>query len=452
MYYGFCHVILKKNITAKNIVLLVASLFFYAYGEKWYVILLLSSIVMNYVFGWLLALKKYPGVILGVSVFLNLALLFVFKYLDFVVLNCNRFFHMQIPLTGLELPIGISFFTFQALSYVIDVYRGKVSVQKDPIKLGLYISLFPQLIAGPIVRYDEVKEQMSTRKESYALFSEGVIRFITGMAKKILLADTMALFANRILSSLMAGNSLTISMAWLGAIAYTFQIYYDFSGYSDMAIGLGKMFGFHFPENFNYPYIARSVTEFWRRWHISLSSWFRDYVYIPLGGNGKGKSASAKSFLVYRNMFVVWLLTGIWHGAGWTFLLWGMMYFVVLTVERVFKIGRERELPKILSHIYTMVVVTVGWTIFQSPSLGIAFQYLKAMFGVGAGGILDATALFYLKDNWIFFFLAGIFVTPIGRKMEKYFRLHQMLLGFILLLVIIYIMKGTYSPFIYFSF
>lgn len=458
LYYGLCHVILHKNITAKNILLLIASLLFYAYGEKWYVLLLASSILFNYIFGILIG--RYTGVaeqngiaagktgkkiILIIAVICNLGLLFVFKYLDFVLANCNRFFHTSVPLTGIELPIGISFFTFQALSYVADVYRGTSQVQKNPIKLGLYISLFPQLIAGPIVRYETVEQQMNDRQESFLQFREGVIRFITGLGKKVLLADTMALFASRILVQVTGGAKINAALAWLGAIAYTLQIYYDFSGYSDMAIGLGKMFGFTFPENFRHPYIAESVTEFWRRWHISLSSWFRDYVYIPLGGN-------TSSWRTYRNMLIIWLLTGIWHGAGWTFILWGLMYFVVLAVERLAGIGRTRKLPAVISHIYTMLVVIVGWVIFMSPSLPVAVNYLKTMIGIGATGWLDSTAYFYLRDNIVFFILAVLFVTPVGKRLEKYPRLQQILLGAVFLLVIVYIIKGTYSPFIYFSF
>lgn len=480
LYYGLGHVILRNNITVKNILLLIASLVFYAYGEKWYVLLLVGSILFNYVFGLLInrcdeksaqkgiAAVKHDRIdaqndvigqnnriageskigkkiVLIVAVIGNLGLLFLFKYLDFVLANCNRFFHTSIALTGIELPIGISFFTFQALSYVADVYRGTSKVQKNPIKLGLYISLFPQLIAGPIVRYETVEKQMSERRESVPLFNEGVIRFITGLGKKVLLADTMALFAARILAQVTNGSKISAALAWLGAAAYTLQIYYDFSGYSDMAIGLGKMFGFSFMENFNYPYIAGSVTEFWRRWHISLSSWFRDYVYIPLGGN----TSSGRTYL---NMLIVWLLTGIWHGAGWTFILWGMMYFVVLAVERLIGIGRTRKLPPVIANLYTMLVVLVGWVIFMSPSLSIALNYLKTMVGVGAAGWTDSTALFYLKDNIVFFVLAVLFVTPVGKKLEKYRRLQQVLLGAVLLLVIVYIIKGTYSPFIYFSF
>ncbi|MBP3468099.1 MAG: MBOAT family protein, partial [Lachnospiraceae bacterium] len=299
--------------------------------------------------------------------------------------------------------------------------------------------------AGPIVRYDAIEKQMDERTETYPMFGDGVVRFIVGLGKKVLLADTMALFAGRILTTASVGNALSVSMAWLGAIAYTLQIYYDFSGYSDMAIGLGKMFGFTFMENFNYPYIAKSVSEFWRRWHISVATWFRDYVYIPLGGN-------TNSWKTYRNIFIVWLLTGIWHGAGWTYIAWGMLYFVVLVFERLTGLGRTRKLPAVVAHIYTMFIVIIGMVIFMAPSLSIGMRYVGNMIGIGATGWLDSTTLFYLKDNWIFFILSVLFVTPIGKKLEKVSRLHQLLLGLVLILSIIYIIKGNYSPFIYFSF
>lgn len=446
LYYGGCHILLRNNITAKNILLLIASLIFYAYGEGWFVLLLVVSMGMNYVFGLLIDRAEHQKkLFLILALLCNLGLLFVFKYLDFVLINCNRFFHTDFPLTKLELPIGISFFTFQAVSYIADVYRGAAKVQKNPIKLGLYISLFPQLVAGPIVRYDAIEKQMDERTESYPMFGNGVVRFIVGLGKKVLLADTMALFAGRILTTASGGNALSVSMAWLGAIAYTLQIYYDFSGYSDMAIGLGKMFGFTFMENFIYPYIAKSVSEFWRRWHISVATWFRDYVYIPLGGN-------TNSWKTYRNIFIVWLLTGIWHGAGWTYIAWGMLYFIVLVFERLTGLGRTRKLPAVVAHIYTMFIVIIGMVIFMAPSLSIGIHYVGNMIGIGAAGWLDSTTLFYLKDNWIFFTLSVLFVTPIGKKLEKVSRLYQLLLGLVLILSIIYIIKGNYSPFIYFSF
>lgn len=470
LYYVVCNFRPFANrIAIKNAVLLVGSLIFYAYGEKWLVLLLLVSIGFNYAMGRLVAdkltandnrgaedkekselsngyKKNDAKWIVGISVAVNLLILFVFKYLDFVIANLNRLAHTEIPLTHLKLPIGISFFTFQALSYVVDVYRGKAKVQRNPLNVGLYIALFPQLIAGPIVRYETIAEQMENREESLDKFTDGILRFLGGLGKKVLIADGMALFADRIFGSVSAGNEVATAMAWFGAICYTLQIYYDFSGYSDMAIGLGKMFGFEFEENFNYPYIANSVTDFWRRWHISLSTWFRDYVYIPLGGNRAGNGR------MYFNLFVVWTLTGIWHGAGWTFVLWGLMYFVMQAIEKLVGLGKKWKLPLGIANLYTMLVVVIGWTLFRSESLAQAVSYLKMMFGASGKGITDATTIFYLKDNWILFVFAILFVTPIGKKIAKIDWLYQVLMGLVLLLSLIYIWKGGYSPFIYFSF
>ena len=442
------------KIMVKNVILLAGSLIFYAYGEGWYVLLLVGSILFNYAMGILVSKgletseqkSGHAKLFMILTIAGNLLLLFVFKYLDFVIANVNRFAGLQIPLTNLPLPIGISFFTFQALSYVADIYRGKAKVQKNPVNVGLYIALFPQLIAGPIVRYESISKQMLCREESVSKFTEGILRFIGGLGKKVLLADGVALFADRIFNGVAAGGNISTAMAWLGSICYTLQIYYDFSGYSDMAIGLGKMFGFEFEENFNYPYISRSVTEFWRRWHISLSSWFRDYVYIPLGGNRRGKGR------MYLNLLFVWLLTGIWHGAGWTFVLWGLLYFVILAAEKLTNMGKNWSLPPVLANCYTMLVVIISWTIFRSESLSQAVTYLKKMFGIGVAGYADSTVLFYLKDNWILFLCAILLVTPLGRKLSQRDRLYQILMGLVLVISLIYIWKGGYSPFIYFSF
>lgn len=446
LYYGIGSIKpFAKNKLYKNIILFIGSLFFYAYGEKWLVLLLLASILMNYGFGLAVSKGSQKKLWLIISIIGNLSILFVFKYLDFVIANMNR---LGAPFseTGIALPIGISFFTFQALSYVVDVYRGKAKAQKNPLYVGLYIALFPQLIAGPIVRYESIAEQMIERVETSEKFAEGVGRFIAGLGKKVILADGMALFADRIFKSVELNQPVSVLMAWLGAICYTLQIYYDFSGYSDMAIGLGKIFGFEFEENFNYPYISGNITEFWRRWHISLSSWFRDYVYIPLGGNRKGKGRT------YLNLFIVWLLTGIWHGAGWNFVLWGLLYFVILVVEKLTGMGKKWKLPPVISQVYTMVIVIVGWVLFNSKSLTHALAYLKNMAGIGSAGIWDSTALFYLRDNWILFVFAVVFVTPIAKKLQKIGWLYQVLLAVLFILSLIYIWKGGYSPFIYFSF
>lgn len=446
LYFGLC----RKSIAGKNMVLFIGSVIFYAYGEKWYCLLLLFSIFWNWLMG--LWVEKAEGkkseqkAALVLMLAVNLGILFAYKYLDFVIVNLNRFLGLELKEVGCKLPIGISFFTFQAISYVVDVYRKKATAQKNPFYVGLYIALFPQLIAGPIVRYETIAEQIKTRQETLEKFQQGTISFLCGLGKKVLLADTMAIFADRIFDYVAAGGNIATSMAWLGAIAYSLQIYYDFSGYSDMAIGLGKMFGFTFEENFNYPYISASVTEFWRRWHISLSTWFRDYVYIPLGGNRGGV------FSTYRNLFLVWLLTGIWHGAGWTFVLWGMWYFFFLVLEKSTGLFVKRKPPAVLGRVYTLLVVVLGWTMFRAPSLGIMMTYLKKMFGIGATSVADATTWFYLKDNWIFFLAAVVLCTPVMKKIKKDGVVMQVVLAAVFLLCLIYIIKGSYSPFIYFSF
>lgn len=438
----------KKRIW-KNMVLFVGSIIFYAYGEKWYCLLLLISILWNWAMGLCIDRAchqhKKQKVYLVLMLVVNLGILFAYKYLDFVIANLNRFAGTKLEPAGLVLPIGISFFTFQAISYCVDVYRKKADAQKNPFYVGLYIALFPQLIAGPIVRYESIALQIEKRNETLAGFTDGVERFLAGICKKVLLADIMAIFADRIFNQVAAGESIAVSMAWLGAIAYTLQIYYDFSAYSDMAIGLGRMFGFSFEENFNYPYVASSVTEFWRRWHISLSTWFRDYVYISLGGNRGGK------WKTYRNLFVVWLLTGIWHGAGWNYVLWGLWYFVFLIIEKQIP-EKKAGIFKAAGHVYTLLVVVIGWILFRAPSLQIAATYLKTMFGIGAEAGFSMTTLFYLKDNWMFFLCAILFSVPIAEKIRKCKWLYQGLLALLFLVSLIYIIKGSYSPFIYFSF
>jgi len=443
-YFGIC----RKNTLAKNICLLIASLVFYGYGEGLNILLLLFSIAANYGFGMFLSPGriKHRKALLTAAVICNIGLLFIYKYLDFTIGNINHLFKADLPLPGIALPIGISFFTFQALSYVIDVYRGKVPAQKNPLYVGLYISLFPQLVAGPIVRYGTIMEQIHKRKESPRGFADGVRRFIIGAGKKVLLADTMSLFADRIMNGVTAGDKISVLMAWLGAVCYTLRIYYDFSGYSDMAIGLGKMFGFDFEENFNYPYIAKSITDFWRRWHISLSSWFRDYVYIPLGGN------RVSLIKQYRNILIVWMLTGLWHGAAWNFVIWGLYYALLLMFEKSAGYGRRWSLPAVPAHIVTLFLTIIGWVIFAAPSFTVMAKYLGMMFGVGADGVADASALFYIKDNWIFFVSAIAFSMPIGKKIAKARWLYELLLCAVFTITIIYIIKDNYSPFIYFNF
>lgn len=449
VYYVF----LRKNRFLQNVFLLLASLVFYAWGEVAFVFVMIASIIANYFFGLFVSKAKNSSskrLSLILSIIFNLSILFVFKYLAFSLTNINALFGTSITVPNIALPIGISFFTFQAMSYVIDVYRGE-EVQKNILNVGLYISFFPQLIAGPIVRYQTVALQIQNRKESFDDFSDGVCRFIIGMGKKVLLANSLAVVADAAFNGDVSNTSA--SFAWLGAIAYTMQIFFDFSGYSDMAIGLGRMFGFKFLENFNYPYISTSITEFWRRWHISLGTWFRDYVYFPLGGS----RVKSKSRLIL-NLFIVWLLTGIWHGANWTFIVWGLMYFVLLVIEKLTGLHKVEKL-KILRWVYTLLFVVLGWVIFRSDTLKDAFTYLGVMFGSN-GILIDNFAVFYCKENIVYFLAGLVCCTPVisfvYRKYINKNRVMPVLAGIALVAVaalsIIYIVKGTYNPFIYFNF
>ena len=372
----------------RNGVLLAFSLFFYAYGGPPFLLLMLLSIAVNYTGAlWAAPGRRHPRAAMALTTAADLALLGWFKYAGFFFSNLARVW-TGLPVPEVTLPIGISFFTFQGLSYVLDVYRGQARAQRNPLHVALYISLFPQLVAGPIVRYTTVAEEILTRRETVSDFSAGAVRFLFGLAKKMLLANQLGLMADEIFA--VRPEFFTVSLTWLGAIAYTGQIYFDFSGYSDMAIGLGRMFGFHFLENFNYPYLSRSVTEFWRRWHISLSTWFRDYVYIPLGGN---RCSAARHI---RNILVVWALTGLWHGAAWTFVAWGLYYALLLLGEK-YLWGRALErLPAPVRHIYALVLILLGWVIFRAETLTYAGRFISAMFGGAAGGWADGRSLYYL--------------------------------------------------------
>ena len=426
----------------KNIFLLLVSLFFYAWGEPVYILLLMLSILVNWMLGSMVgADRPYRRAAMAAAVLFNIAGLFVFKYLGFVCQNL-RLLGLNAPEIKLALPIGISFYTFQAMSYVIDVYRGKSPSQRSVLDVGLYVSFFPQLIAGPIVRYETIERELRIRQSSWEDFREGVPRFICGLAKKSILANNMAIIADAAFQSW----NLSTPMAWLGAAAYTLQIYFDFSGYSDMAIGMGRMFGFHFPENFNQPYLASSITDFWRRWHISLSSWFRDYVYIPLGGN----RVSPRRHLL--NLFVVWLLTGIWHGANWTFILWGMGYFLLLMAE---KYGHVDQHLGILRRPYTLLCVLLLWVLFRADSLGQVGRYFKAMFTGGRGSCDD---FFYYFDNMKVYLAAAVLCClPVNRLWR---RVPDGIKGWLeaggqivlFLLVLTYVVSTTYNPFIYFNF
>lgn len=441
----------------RNLVLLGYSLGFYWWGANKLVALMVVSIVINYV-GGLLAGQNRKGVarlgVLFASV-AGLGLLAWFKYAGFLAQTINDLGFL-IPIPQVTLPIGISFFTFQGLSYVIDVYRGDAPIQKNPLNVALYVALFPQLVAGPIVRYTTVMEDISTRQESLDEFAAGVTRFCFGLAKKMVLANAMGQIADGVFNQTAA--NLDPGLAWVGALAYTFQIYFDFSAYSDMAIGLGHMFGFRFLENFDYPYISISVTEFWRRWHISLSTWFRDYVYIPLGGN---RCAKWKHM---RNIFVVWLLTGLWHGAAWTFVLWGLWFCLLLLGEK-FLWGKVLErAPVILRHVYTMLAVVISWVLFRSVDLTQAWAYLGAMFGQTTGLAQDGQAVYYLLEFWPEWILAILASMPwkhwLQHKLERGGTLaRETLLWFpkataLCLLVVSYVelVTGSFNPFIYFQF
>jgi D-alanyl-lipoteichoic acid acyltransferase DltB (MBOAT superfamily) len=386
-----------------------------------------------------------------IAIVYDISLLFVFKYISFVAKNIGFIVKNDVLAINIALPIGISFFTFQIMSYIFDVYYKKAKVQNNIINMALYISLFPQLIAGPIVRYETVVEEITNRKELPEDFTEGIARFVIGLGKKLLIANYAGFIADKIF--ILNGN-LSVASAWLGAIAYTLQIFFDFSAYSDMAIGLGKMFGFHFLENFNYPYAAGSITDFWRRWHISLSTWFRDYVYIPLGGNRVSKSR-----LVF-NLFIVWLLTGIWHGANWTFVVWGLFYFILLVIERF--TGFTKKLGFFLSHVYVLFFVITGWVLFRSDSIAMAMQYISAMFGIGANGLIDETFSLYFSNSKLVLLAGVLLSTPIvsscrnrlGLYLNKniYQGISSLGLVIVFCLSVMVCIKSTYNPFLYFNF
>lgn len=398
------------GIKARNYLLLVMSLLFYAWGEPKWIILMIVTTLIDYGAG--LLVDQYRGQklakwALAGSVVITLSFLAVFKYLGFFNQNLNQIFGAELPTQIFNLPIGISFYTFQAITYVVDVYRGKAQVQRSYANLLLYVALFPQLIAGPIVRYTDIAAQLENREMTLPGFSKGITRFVTGLGKKVLLAN----IAGQVATSLIGGDLSKASVlgAWLGIFAYTFQIYFDFSGYSDMAIGLGHMFGFTYVENFNYPYISKSITEFWRRWHISLSTFFRDYVYIPLGGNRRHQ---------LRNMFIVWALTGLWHGASWNFVLWGLYYFVFLAIEKLFLGKFLKKLPAVVGHAYALFIIVVGWVFFYFDDVSRLGQMLKLMFGFsGQAGVLPTDTVL-LKNHLVFFLVAIIACIPVSKLVK----------------------------------
>ena len=439
----------------KNSVLLLSSLFFYAWGEPKYLILMLFSITQGYVFGILIEKyrdKRWSKVFMTISVILSLLLLGYCKYADFFISNFNMLTGLSIPLLRIALPIGISFYTFQILSYTIDVYRGDVPAQKNYINLAAYISMFPQLIAGPIVRYSDIAKQLAHRTHSFKAAAMGIRRFIIGLSKKILIANILG----ELVSIFKASHEKSVLYFWLYAIAYMLHIYFDFSGYSDMAIGLGRVFGFHFPENFDYPYISGSITEFWRRWHISLGSWFRDYLYIPLGGN----RVSRPQWLI--NIFIVWMATGLWHGAAWNFALWGVLFAVLLMVEKLWLLPILKKY-KVLSHIYVLLVVILSFVIFDASDMREAFSYLTAMFGFQNFPIVTFESVYYLRSYMIVFIIGIIGATPIlnnlsaivkkNRHAEMIWNLAEpMVLTALLAVCTAFLIDGSFNPFLYFRF
>lgn len=442
----------------RNAALFLLSLVFYAWAEPIYVLLMLLSLTLAFFFGLLIGeyrtqKPKAAKLFAILSVIVSLSFLFFFKYYRFFAENLSRIPGVTLPLLqNLVLPIGISFYTFQIISYTVDVWRGDCAAQRNYIHFGTYVTLFPQLIAGPIVRYTEIDEQLIARRESVEGFAAGIFRFVAGLAKKLLIGDVLA--AGFVYFQ--EGSTLTPTVlgAWLTVILYSLHLYYDFSGYSDMAIGLGKMFGFGLPENFNYPYTSRSITEFWRRWHISLSSWFREYVYIPLGGNRVG------TLKRYRNLAIVWLLTGFWHGADWNFLLWGVYFAVILIVERAFLLRVLEDAPRFIGHLYSLFLIGVGFLIFSHNDLGVAATTFLALFGIGASSFATSTALYTAIRIFPLILLAAIGATPLPKRLwEKALarrpRLQAVAVALaisLLAVCVIYLVNSTYSPFEYTQF
>ncbi|MER2108118.1 MAG: MBOAT family O-acyltransferase [Solibacillus sp.] len=432
----------------KNIVLLVFSLFFYAWGEPVYIFLMLISIVVNYVLGiWVEKKRKLS--ILWIGIAINLLILGYYKYYGFLIELINDIFSTDLLIKELALPIGISFYTFQAISYLVDVYRKDTAAQRNLFDLAVFISLFPQLVAGPIVKYKEISEQIKHRTHSVDMFYDGLKIFLMGLAKKVLLANQFALLADTIFAK--SDSELTFTLAWIGIIAYTLQIYFDFSGYSEMAVGLGKMFGFTFPRNFNYPYISQSVSEFWRRWHMTLGSFFREYVYIPLGGNRVSK------FKLYRNLFIVWLLTGIWHGAAFTFIVWGLFYGTLIALERGPWGKILEKLPRVCRHLYVIFAFVLGWVVFRAESIEHAFMYYAKMFSFDLAYVkMDLS--FYANEYLIVLIAGVILSTPIYPKLMSKVNndfkiiIESCLIMILFLVVILSLATSSYNPFIYFRF
>lgn len=444
----------------RNFILMLFSMIFYAWGEPKYIFVMLASIIVGYGMGLLTDYYKKKDrdktarLAMIISVLVNLGILFFFKYIGFFTENLNKIPGIELKVLGHALPLGISFYTFQILSYSVDVYRGKAKCQNNIINLAAYITLFPQLIAGPIVRYETVAEQLDNRTESTSLFGDGVNRFVTGLGKKVLIANLCGELFDK-LSGLPVSEN-TVVLSWICSIAFSLQIYFDFSGYSDMAIGLGKMFGFEFLENFDYPYISKSITEFWRRWHISLSTWFRDYVYIPLGGNRRGKGRTL------FNIFIVWLLTGFWHGAEWNFIIWGLYYFVLLMLEKLFLLEWLKKAPGIIARLYSLFFINLGWVIFAYDKLPALKGAVFNMFGGSGLAFSNDLTIYYLLSFGLFFIIAFVGATPVPKMLAAKFLNHKkegLVTGFhavfilcVLLLSTAFLASEAFNPFLYFRF
>ena len=455
LYYFLPIVIILYFIVPKkfkNFILFLSSIFFYFCGEPIYTFLMIGEIFIAYVGARYLEKHRKKSILVSLLA-IHIGALGLFKYSDFTINNINQIFGSKIPLLKLALPIGISFYTFQIISYVVDVYRGKVKAQKSFLKLATYVSLFPQLIAGPIVRYETIEKELDNRTSNFENFAYGVRRFVIGLGKKVLIANMLGELCDVFSTT----NEKSVLFYWIFAISYSLQIYFDFSAYSDMAIGLGRMFGFHFLENFNYPYISKSITEFWRRWHMSLSSWFRDYVYIPLGGNRKG------TIILVRNIFIVWALTGIWHGANWTFVIWGLMFGIMLIIEKLFLTKHLEKMPSILQRIYVLFTVMISFIIFNANSIVEAWNNIIGLFGANGESLINASTVYYLKSYLVVLVIAIIGSTPLLKNIIEKLKtktnankiinlLEPIAMASILIIVTAYLVDNSYNPFLYFRF
>lgn len=440
----------------RNIILLVVSLIFYAWGEPVYIFLMIFSAVADYIHGLYIAKfrqskpKKAKWLLIS-SLIINIGLLSFFKYCDFLINNFNSVFGTDINELNLPLPIGISFYTFQTMSYIIDVYRGQVQPQRNPIALAMYVVLFPQLIAGPIVRYSQIAEELVHRTHTFTRFAEGAILFIIGLGKKVLIANNIGLLWEKIHSQ--NPSELTVLIAWLGIIAFAFQIYFDFSGYSDMAVGLGRMFGFSFPRNFHYPYTSKNISEFWRRWHMTLGGWFRDYVYIPLGGSKQGKAR------MYRNLFIVWFLTGFWHGASWNFIIWGLYFGVIISIEKAGLLKVLNRLHPVWQRLYFVFLILIGWLLFAFEDLSAGILYAKSMFGMMGNDLYNQQFFYDLYTNIILLCVCTIASTPIVKNLyqkvagNRYYSILVLIyLSLIMVISTAYLVDNSFNPFLYFRF